>query len=590
MSQIAILDYGGQYVQNIRRAFREMSLEAEIVTHASTMAQLGDCAGIVLSGGPYSVYRQGAPSVDRSILGSGKPILGLCYGHQLMAHSLGGEVAGGETGEYGFAEINILHDDPLFKAIETPQIAWMSHGDAVVRLPKDFLALASTRDCANAAMVHKDLPLYGLQFHPEVSHTPKGWQILENFARDICRLAVGSWDPQAYIRSKVEQIRREVGDGTAMVAASGGVDSTVAAVLAQRALGTRLVAVHVDHGFMRQGESKRVIEELQSLGLETVLVDASERFLDALSGLTDGDAKRRKIGELFIRSFEEIAVARNVTALIQGTIAPDAIESSRGMASKGKGSAHGGSIKLHHNVGGLPEEMWIRVIEPIRDLFKYQVRVLGRALGVADHLLERQPFPGPGLSVRIAGAADRDDLESLRRATSLAERVLEAHKPAQYLVYFISRRSEGCREAGEIAREILGADFEIDASIHRDVAVGVKGDERTLGRIVSLRVEDLLGEPAWGAVSWLEMLRLQSAITGRMKPVCRVLAALGEGGKGSLGAVIRAVDTRDFMTAMPSRIPFEELLEVGRQLGEIPGVGAYFYEITTKPSSTIELE
>lgn len=588
-TEIAVLDYGGQYVQNIRRAFLEMSISAEILPPNSRLKSIGKCAGVVLSGGPYSVYQDSAPTIDDSVLRSGKPILGLCYGHQLIAHKMGGWVSRGKAGEYGFAEIRMLRRTPLFKGIQSPQICWMSHGDQVARLPAGFVSLASTRDCPHAAMVHESLPVFGLQFHPEVSHTPQGWRMLQNFASEVCGLKVGSWDPASYIRSKITRIAAEVGKGRAMVAVSGGVDSTVTAVLARKALGERLVTVHVDHGFMREDESEQVLKDLASLGLETILVDASKRFMDSISGVEDGSAKRKKVGELFVRTFEEVANRRDVTSLIQGTIAPDAIESSRGMASKRRGAEHGGMIKLHHNVGGLPEEMWIQVVEPIRDLFKYQVRLLGKALGIPDKLLERQPFPGPGLCVRIGGAVTAEATHVLGKATTIVEQSLGPYRPAQYLVYMMGREAERHIEAERIAREMLGPSYSISASVHRNLGVGVKGDERILGRIVSLRIERE-GKLAWGLIPWLDLLRLQSAITGGLREVCRVLAVVREREEGEMAAVIRSVETRDFMTAMPSQIPFETLSAAADGLLKLPLIGAVFYEITTKPSSTIELE
>ncbi len=589
MREVAILDYGGQYVQNIRRAFREMSIAAEIVSPDSTLDQLRESAGIVLSGGPYSVYQDAAPSVDTSLLRSGKPILGLCYGHQLIAHGLGGDVSGGKAGEYGFAEIEITHQSPIFRGIESPQIAWMSHGDEVTKLPKGFVSLASTQGCPNAAMAHTRLPIYGLQFHPEVSHTPKGWEMLANFAHEVCGLEIGTWDPDSYIKSKIEEIREEVRNGTAMVAVSGGVDSTVAAVLAKRALGDHLVTVHVDHGFMREGESERVIQELGSLGLNPLLVEASGDFYEALEGLEEGDTKRRKIGELFIRTFEKIADEQDVATLIHGTIAPDTIESTRGMASKGSGHNHGGMIKLHHNVGGLPTEMWIQNLEPIKELFKYQVRILGRALDIPEEMLERQPFPGPGLSVRIPGGVERPTVELLRRATKMVEDALRPYGPAQYLAYFVDRGIQPNARAIQIVKDMLGDSFSVLAKTHGEVAVGVKGDERALGKILSLSLSRN-GEIAWHHIPWLDLLRLQSMITGRIQDVCRVAALVAEGQEGDLTAVVRAVDTRDFMTAMPTGIPFERLYGLGDELIELPRIGAVSYEITTKPSSTIELE
>jgi GMP synthase (glutamine-hydrolysing) len=437
-------------------------------------------------------------------------------------------------------------------------------------------------------MGHSELPVFGLQFHPEVSHTPQGWRMLTNFAK-ICGLEVGSWDAQGYLRSKEEEISKAVGEGVAMVAVSGGVDSTVAAVLALRSLRDRLVTVHVDHGFMRLGESERVVSELRGLGLNPILVEASTEFLGGLAGVEDADSKRRLVGRLFIEIFERIAGERSVTHLIQGTIAPDAIESSRGQASKGMGSSHGGMIKLHHNVGALPAEMWIPVLEPIRDLFKYQVRILGRELGVPNSLLDRQPFPGPGLSVRVQGSVDRDTMGLLRTATAMVESGLSPYRPAQYLVYLIDSGLEGCPQAEGICREALGEGFSVLAALHGAVAVGVKGDERHLGRILSLRLEEGGGSD-WDQIPWLDVLRLQSALTGRLRDVCRVVASVAEGQNGDLAAVVRAVDTRDFMTAMPTKVPFTVLEGIGRRLLDLDRIRSVYYEITTKPSSTIELE
>ena len=586
--QIAILDYGGQYVQNIRRAFREMALSAEIVPPDVSMKDLEGCSGIVLSGGPYSVYQDDAPDVDESILLGGKPILGLCYGHQLIAHRLGGEVAGGRTGEYGFAELTINKEIPLFQGLKEREICWMSHGDEVKTLPDGFVSAASTADCPNAAMANVEKSIYGLQFHPEVSHTPQGWKMLQNFAHLVCGLETGKWDVASYIGSTLARIKGQMGEDRAMMAVSGGVDSTVTAVLASRAIGDRLISVHVDHGFMRKNESQMVLGELRKLGLRPLLADARERFLDSLYGISDGDEKRKRIGELFIKIFEEEARRNSVRALIQGTIAPDAIESTRGIASEGEGSRHGGRIKRHHNVGGLPSHMEVRIVEPIRELFKYQVRMLGRALGIPDRLLERQPFPGPGLAVRIAGAVDREKVELLREITEMVENALSAYSPSQYLAYLVHAASRPFPDAEELVRGIVGRVEKVEIGLLGDVAVGVKGDERLLGRLLWIRLEKG-GRLAWGSIPWLDILRLQSGLTGRFRDVSRVLALLAEG-KGDLGVVIRAVDTRDFMTAIPSKIPFDVLEDLSHRIVRKPRVGLCFYEITTKPSSTIELE
>ncbi|MBU7004861.1 MAG: hypothetical protein HXS50_04790, partial [Theionarchaea archaeon] len=367
------------------------------------------------------------------------------------------------------------------------------------------------------------------------------------------------------------------------------VESTVVSALAVKALRDHLVTVHVDHGFMRENESRRVTEELRSIGLDPILVDASEEFFDGLRGVEKGDEKRRIVGNLFIKTFERLAEEKSVTALVQGTIAPDAIESSRGIASKGKGSSHGGMIKLHHNVGGLPQDMWIDVLEPVRDLFKYQVRILGEALGVPDSLLYRQPFPGPGLSVRVGGMVDRVKVGVIRGITSEVENFLKPYEPAQYLAYLIDLEVRREPRAEEIAGDFLGRDYEIEADVHEVVAVGVKGDERVLGKVLSLDIL-LNGEPAWQTIRWLDILRMQSAITGRLRDVCRVVATIGRYDHGEMGVVVRAVDTRDFMTAMPTQVPFDRLGSLGEKIVEHPMVSRAYYEITTKPSSTIELE
>ncbi len=586
---IAVLDYGGQYVQNIARAFREMAIPAHILSPGCSLSDLPKVRGIVLSGGPYSVYRAGSPSVDGSILDSGVPVLGLCYGHQLIAEFFGGVVHGGKVGEYGFAEIRIEAGNPLFDGVDGPQIVWMSHGDQVAELPDGFISLAWTPGCPNAAICHRQRPIYGLQFHPEVSHTPNGWTMLRNFAREICGLQIGSWDPESYLDERVEWIRETVGDRKALVAVSGGVDSTVVATLARRALGDQLLTVHVDHGLMREDESSWVLSKLAEIGLETELCEESDLFLEELRGVGEGDAKRKKIGELFIETFQDVADANDIDILIQGTIAPDSIESSRGMASRRDGSDHGGMIKLHHNVGGLPDEMWIEVLEPIKDLFKYQVRMLGRALGVPADLLERQPFPGPGLAVRISGPVTPTRLEVVRGATVLVEEGLREYDPDQFLVYAIDDGGTEHPVAESLTERILGGGIDVEARIHDDIAVGVKGDERQLGRIISLSVSRG-GEACWDSYGWLDLLRLQSAITGEIPDACRVVATLAASDSDGSGAVVRAVETRDFMTAMPCRLPFTRLYILGEQLTSLPGISSAYYEITTKPSATIELE
>ncbi len=586
---IAVMDYGGQYVENIARAFAEMAIPVRIMPPDSEPGRLEDFRGIVLSGGPYSVYEPDSPTLDVDILESGKPILGLCYGFQLIAHLMGGEVRGGRSGEYGFAEVEVQTANPLFRGMTSPQICWMSHGDEVVELPDDFVSSASTRSCPNAAIHHRERPIFGLQFHPEVSHTPEGWGILRNFASEVCGFTIGSWDTDSCLDSKIGWLRDQTGDGRVLVAVSGGVDSTVAAALTKRAVGDRLVTIHIDQGLMREGESEWVVSKLKEAGLDPVFIDESDIFLGQLAGVSEGDAKRKVIGELFIRTFERFASEQEIDALIQGTIAPDAIESLRGQASEGDSSNHGGMIKLHHNVGGLPEEMWIRVLEPLRDLFKYQVRLLGNALGVPETLLERQPFPGPALAVRISGEVTKEKLQTLRSATSIVENALLDLNPSQYLVYLIGEESTPRPDVESTCSRMIGPSIELNAQCFDDIAVGVKGDERLLGEIVSIDLGES-AESIWESMEWLDILRLQSAITGGVPEICRVLIRLTGSDEGQFGAVIRSVESRDFMTAIPSRIPFPSLFDMGSRLVELPSIKHAYYEITTKPPSTIEFE
>lgn len=564
MSQIAILDFGGQYVENIRRCFLELGIDASIYPWDAKASELKGAVGIVFSGGPYSVYQKKAPLPDKKIFSLGKPILGLCYGHQSIAHLSGGRVEKGAVGEYGFSEIELDTWDRLFRGLEKKEICWMSHGDAVSSLPKGFQVIASSPESKIAAFRRGNL--YGLQFHPEVSHTPKGARILGNFA-SLCGLGKGSWDVKGFI-DEVDRAAARI-DGKVLIAASGGVDSTVAAFLCQRALGKRLYPVHVDSGLMRKGESRKVIESLGSHGLDVELVDAKKRFLRALKGALTSDSKRKAIGKTFIDVFDEVARRENIDHLIQGTIAPDVIESSRGK-SKTHRKAHGGSIKLHHNVGGLPKAMKLKVFEPLRPLFKHQVRLLGKGLRVPRYLLERQPFPGPGLATRVSGEVTGKKLELLRDLTEVVERELAIYTPAQYFAALV----EGKTMDNVAIRAPVN-----DAWILRDRFVGVKGDERLDGKGI---VIDSYPMP------WLGMLKLQSRITGLHKDVCRVFWLLsGEPGKS--GAILRAVDSTDFMTASPTKVDFEHLERIGEEIVRKFRLGFAAYEITTKPPSTIEI-
>ncbi|MEM4246135.1 MAG: glutamine-hydrolyzing GMP synthase [Candidatus Bathyarchaeia archaeon] len=588
--EIAILDFGGQYVFNIRRGLLEQGVAAEILPHDTPAEKLkkSGAKGVILSGGPYSVCDSKAPLCDPLLFKSNLPVLGLCYGHQLIAHLLGGEVGRGKAGEYGFSEVTLDTSNSLFRGLSPREICWMSHGDIVKKIPPGFQVIGSTAE-SEVAAYHSKERIFGLQFHPEVSHTPHGHKILRNFA-EICRCRLTGWDVRCFIWDSVAKLKESVRDGKAIIAVSGGVDSTTAALLAHHALGGRLICAHIDHGLMRKGESENVTRLLKSLGLNIVFTDASQRFLEALKGVERSDEKRRVIGRLFIEEFERIAEQHKIGWLIQGTIAPDVIESTRGLSSRRTDRGHGGLIKIHHNVAGLPKGMKLQLIEPLSSLFKYQVRTLARQLNLPAEISERQPFPGPGLACRIAGEVNGPKLEVLRDIDAKVENELKRYNPSQYFAILINNVVAGrCQAAERIASKYLGKS--VDAFLLQDECIGVKGDERAIGKMVMISTP-AGGRLAWEKCSFLDMLRMQNEITGSVKEVCRVSILLTSPyapGSG-FGIVIRAVDTIDFMTAIPSNIDFTHLAEIGRAVmadhQEIRFVG---YEITTKPAATIEL-
>ncbi|HOE09803.1 MAG TPA: glutamine-hydrolyzing GMP synthase [bacterium] len=508
--KILVLDFGSQYSHLIARRIRELRVYCEL--HPCTMSMERICSfapkGIILSGGPASVYEQGAPTVDPGIWDLGVPILGICYGFQLMMHQLGGEVARGTRREYGHAQLEIERSDPLFAGLGPNSTVWMSHGDKVYRIPHTFRRLAVTHNSEYAAIVDPERHLYGIQFHPEVTHTPDGMQILDNFVSLICRCN-HNWTMGSFVEEAVRRIRDRVGEGKVIGAVSGGVDSTVAAVLVSRAIDDRFTAIFVDHGLLRLNEAEQVVSRLRNrLGIRLVAVDASERFLSRLQGITEPEQKRKIIGNVFIEVFEEEArKLGEVDFLMQGTLYPDVIESTpfRGPSAK---------IKSHHNVEGLPERMNLKLIEPLRELFKDEVRAVGKELGLDDDLIYRQPFPGPGLGVRCLGHLTRERLDILR------------HADAIYI--------DEIRKAG-LYREI-GQAFAVLLPVR---SVGVMGDDRTYEEVIALR----------------------------------------------------AVHTRDYMTADWVPLPYELLRIVSnRIINEVRGVNRVVYDISSKPPSTIEWE
>ncbi len=492
--RVVVLDFGGQYTQLIARRVRECHVFCEILPYSTPLDVLRAHApkGIILSGGPASVYEPNAPRVEPALFETGIPLLGICYGHQLMAQMLGGEVQPAAHREYGRTHLRVQHTEPLFVGLERELVCWMSHGDQVVQPPHDFTILATTENTPIAAMGNHQRRLYGVQFHPEVAHTPFGKQLLQNFLFRVCGCR-GDWTPANFIEESIRAIREQVGSARVLCAVSGGVDSCTVAALIQRAIGEQLTCIFVDHGLLRKGEAEEV-QELFTRHFPTrlIFVDARERFLQRLRGITDPEEKRKVIGEEFVRVFEEHAdEIGDCRFLAQGTLYPDVIESGTPIAAK---------IKTHHNVGGLPPWMRLQVLEPLRYLFKDEVRAVAETLGLPERIVWRQPFPGPGLAVRIVGEITPERLETVREADAIL--------------------NEELMRAGW-HRKIWQA-FAVLPAIR---STGVMGDQRTYQHPIVLRVvqsEDAMtAEPA--ELPWELLRHIANRIVNEVPGVNRVL-------------------------------------------------------------------
>lgn len=526
MNKIIILDFGSQVTQLIGRRLRELNVFCEIYPYNKVPALDASVKGVILSGSPCSVRDANAPQLDLNLFRGKLPLLGICYGAQYLAHCGGGKVENSDSREYGRAMLDVVRaDSPLLKGVSARSQVWMSHGDTISRLPGGAQVIASTADVENAAFQIAGEPTYAVQFHPEVYHTVEGSKILANFALDICGCS-GDWTPASFIETTVADLRAQIGEDKVILGLSGGVDSTVAGVLLNKAIGHNLTCIFVNNGLLRKNEYEDVLESYRDMGLNVIGADASKEFLSALAGVSDPEAKRKIIGRLFVETFDKYAKGiENARWLAQGTIYPDVIESAGipGIASK---------IKSHHNVGGLPEGMKLKVVEPLRMLFKDEVRRVGRALGIKEELVGRHPFPGPSLAIRIIGDVTEEKLRVLREADDIFIRGLRSYDCS-------GMGFPSASDPRVMASNLYEATWQAGVVLLPIKSVGVMGDERTYENPVALR----------------------------------------------------AVVSTDAMTADWFHFPYDFLSQVSNEIiNKVRGVNRVVYDISSKPPATIEWE
>ena len=493
---ILILDFGSQYTQVIARKIRESQVYCEIFPGNKKLDEIENLStveAIILSGGPASVYEKDAPKPDPKVWQMNVPVLGICYGMQLIAQQLGGKVQHSKNREYGLADIVIKSKSLLYAGLKNKMPVWMSHGDKLTKLPKGFKVVASSKNCPNATIVNDKGTIYGVQFHPEVHHSPFGKQILDNFLFKVCKVKK-DWTMKNYIKDEIARIKKQVGKGKVLCALSGGVDSSVAAIMMHKAIGKQLVSVYVDHGLQKLGETERVRKIFgKKFGKNLIIVDAKKLFLNKLKGVTEPEQKRKIIGHTFIDVFEKQAKkVKNISFLLQGTIYPDVIES----AKIGKAV----TIKSHHNVGGLPEKMKMKLVEPLKSLFKDEVRQLGRELNIPNEIIDRQPFPGPGLAIRTLGEITEEKLRIVKEADAIVDQ--EIRKAGLY--------------------EKIWQSFAIILPVK---TVGVMGDQRTYEHVIVIRAVNSVDAMTadWVKLPYEILGKISSRIINEVKGANRVV-------------------------------------------------------------------